>query len=91
MSSVGIDAHLVLLFVAAPTVDFGRAFDRAHFRLDDPIVNRAQLGDVVARCRSRRNGTLRPSPVATGPIFGRSMPAASSTVARRSLISCRAK
>ena len=38
-----IDAHLILLLVAAPAVDLGRAGHRAHGRLDAPVLDRAQV------------------------------------------------
>ena len=43
-----IDPHLILLFVAAPGVDFGSALDGPQFRLDDPIVDGAKLRNIVA-------------------------------------------
>src|SRR5262249_10754766 len=46
---VRIDADLILFFVAAPGVDFRRPFYRPHLGANDPIVDRPQLGDVVAR------------------------------------------
>ena len=38
--SLWVDAHLVLFFIAAPTVDLGHSTDRPKLRFDDPIVNR---------------------------------------------------
>ena len=43
-----VDADLILLLVAAPGVDLGGALHRPHLRLDDPIVDGAQVGGVVA-------------------------------------------
>ena len=37
----------------APGVDFGHPRDAAHLGLDDPVVQRAQLGQVAARARQR--------------------------------------
>ena len=43
-----VDPHLILLFVAAPGVDFGSALGGPQFRLDDPIVDGAKLRNIVA-------------------------------------------
>ena len=40
-----VDDDLELLLVAAPGVDLGDARHRAQLRLDDPVVDRAQLGE----------------------------------------------
>ena len=45
--AVGVDADLVLLLVAAPAVDLGRALHCPQLGPDDPVVDGAQLGDVV--------------------------------------------
>ena len=46
------DAHLILLLVAAPAVDLGRAGNRAQGGLDDPILDRAQSASVSRRVLS---------------------------------------
>ena len=45
---VRVDANLVLLLEAAPAIDLGGARDGAQLGLDDPVVNGAQIGQVVA-------------------------------------------
>ena len=42
-----VDADLVLLFVAAPAVDLGHAGNGPKLRLDDPVVNGPQLGELL--------------------------------------------
>ena len=91
ISRCGIDADLVLLLVAAPAVDLRRARHGAHGRLDHPVVNRAQVGDVGALRRSRRSETLRPARWRPAPSSAARSPAAARPCASRSLINCRAK
>ena len=45
---VGIDADLILLFVAAPGVDLGHARDGAQLRLDRPVVDRAEVRQLLS-------------------------------------------
>ena len=44
---VSVESHLILLFVAAPTIDFGNTAHRSQLRFDDPIVNRSQFGQSL--------------------------------------------
>ncbi len=49
-----IDADLVLLFIPAPTVHFGRPGNRSKLRFDDPVVDRSKLRQFLAPDRLRQ-------------------------------------
>ena len=88
---VGIDADLILLLVAAPTVDLGRAGHGAQRRLDDPVVDRAQLGRIGPLPGDDVMKHLAQAGRHRAPSWAGRLPCGISTVASRSPINCRAK
>ena len=79
--AVGVDADLILLLEAAPGVDLGRARHRAQLGLDDPVVDGAQLGEVVALAGDEVVEDLAQARWRPAPSSAARCPSGSSTVA----------